>query len=72
LILVIIKIKHLQKFFSCLQMRVTGMPSQSNVEPIVSGIAVLVLSVPKCGATVAPNGNSSGVFVLITEEIDVI
>jgi hypothetical protein len=64
--------KHVQKFFSCIQMSVAGMPSESNVEPIVSGTAVLVLSVPKCGTTIAPNGNSAVVFVLITEEIDVI
>jgi hypothetical protein len=53
-------------------MSVADMPSEFNVESIVSGIAVLVLSVPKCGTTVAPNENSTVAFILITEEIDVI
>lgn len=53
-------------------MSVADMPFESNVELIVSGNVVFVLSVPKCGTTVAPNKNSTIAFVLIIEEIDVI
>lgn len=53
-------------------MNVVGIPSESNVEPIVSGTSDLVLLVPKCGTTIASNANSTIVFVLITEETDFI
>lgn len=53
-------------------MNVAAILSESNVEFIVGGTSALVLLVPKCDTSIAPNENSTLVFVVTTEETDVI